>query len=374
MKLILAVFFTFIAGGLTAGVSPLAVGAFVDDLGFTEAAAGSLVTFEMTAMCVAAMLLANLISRTSRRKWAYIGAVVTVIGQSVSTYCFDFQTLTIIRIVTGLGEGTCFATASAAAAGAAEPDRLFAQVMFFQMILWGILLAVLPVVILSYGCAGLFWTLALLTVMAMPCMAWLPDLDMIQKNRQKGRTPHMKTGIMTMMAFSVISVTGSAVWSLSERIGLKTGLNLKAVGMILGIATIAGIAGSGAAAWLGIRWGRRLPLFFGIGASTFAMVMIAAIYEPISFTTNQVIWGVAYAFMTPYMMGVAAALDPLGRWTATASGVTIGASALGPIIGGMLIGWGLALVSGLSGIFTFVLLLPVLRYVDERIADNNEHT
>ena len=184
----------------------------------------------------------------------------------------------------------------------------------------------------------------------------------------------MKTGIMTMMAFAVISVTGSAVWSLSERIGLKTGLNLKAVGMILGIATIAGIAGSGAAAWLGIRWGRRLPLFFGIGASTFAMVMIAAIYEPISFTTNQVIWGVAYAFMTPYMMGVAAALDPLGRWTATASGVTIGASALGPIIGGMLIGWGLALVSGLSGIFTFVLLLPVLRYVDERIADNNEHT
>ena len=367
MKLILSIFFTFIAGGLTAGVSPLLVGAFVDDLGFTEAAAGSLVTIEMTAMCVAAILLANPLSRTSRRKWASIGAVVTVIGQSISPFCTDFQLFAVIRSVTGLGEGICFATSSAAAAGTAEPDRLFAQVIFFEMILWGILLAVLPVVILPYGCTGLFWTLAILTVMVMPFMAWLPDPDRSQHNGQKDKTPHMKTGVTAMIAFAVISVTGSAVWSLSERIGLKAGFDLKAVGMILGIATIAGIAGSGAAAWMGIRWGRRLPLFFGIGASTVAMVMITAIYEPVSFTVNQVLWGVAYAFMTPYMMGLAATLDSLGRWTATASGVMMGASALGPIMGGTLINWGLALASGLSGILTFLLLLPVLRYVDERI-------
>ena len=175
----------------------------------------------------------------------------------------------------------------------------------------------------------------------------------------------MKTGVTAMIAFSVISITQNAVWSLSERIGLKTGLTLKTVGLILGIATIAGIAGSGFAAWLGIRWGRRLPLFLGISASTVAMVMIAAIFEPVSFTANQVIWGVAYAFMAPYMMGVAAALDPLGRWTATAAGVMMGASALGPVIGGIFINQGLALVSGLSGILTFLLLLPVLRYVDD---------
>jgi MFS family permease len=367
LKLILAVFLTFIAGGLTTGVLPLVVGAFVDDLGLTEAAAGTLVTFEMTAICVAAMLLANLVSRTSRRKWAYIGAIVTVIGQSTSTYYLDFQTLTVLRIVTGLGEGICIAAASAAAAGASEPDRLFAQVMFFEMLLWGMLLAVLPAVILLYGCTGLFWTLALLTVMAMPGMAWLPDPDIIQKNREEGTIPHMKTGITAMIALAVITVTGIAVWSLSERIGLKTGLNLKAVGIILGIATIAGMAGSGAAAWLGVRWGRRLPLFLGIGVSTIAMVMITAIYEPVSFITNQVLWGVAFAFMTPYMMGVAATLDPLGRWTATASGVVMGASALGPIMGGTLISWGLPLVSGFSGILTFMLILPVLRYVDERI-------
>jgi MFS family permease len=364
MKLISAVFFTIIAGSLTAGISPLLVGAFVDDLGFSETAAGSLVTFEMTAMCVAAMLLANTISRTSRRKWAFIGAIITVIGHLASTYSGDFQILTGIRIVAGLGEGICFAAASAAAAGASAPDRLFAQVIFCEMILWGILLAVLPAVISPYGCSGLFWTLAILTILSVPCMVWLPDPDITQIDGQKGKTPHMKTGVTAMIAFAIISITGSAVWSLSERIGLKSGLNLKTVGMILGIATIAGIAGSGFAAWLGIRWGRRLPLFLGISASTVGMVMITAIYEPVSFTASQVLWGVAYAFMTPYMMGVAATLDSLGRWTATASGVMMGASALGPVIGGMFINQGLALVSGLSGILTFLLLLPVFRYID----------
>lgn len=365
MNLILAVFFTFIAGGLTAGVSPLVVGSFVDDLGFTETAAGSLITLELIAMCVAAMMLANIVSRASRRKWAYIGAVITIVGQFASIFFTDFQTLTAVRIVAGLGEGICFATASAAAAGAVEPDRLFAQVICCEMIFWGILLALLPSVILPYGCSGLFWTLTILTVMATPGMAWLPDPDIKQTSKQKGSTPHMKTGITAMIAFAVISITQNAVWSLSERIGLKTGLHLKTVGMILGIATIAGIAGSGLAAWLGIRWGRRWPLYLGIGVTTVAMVMICAVYEPVNFTASQVLWGVAYAFATPYIMGVAASLDSLGRWTATASGVMMGASALGPVIGGMLVDQGLALVSGLSGIFTFLLLVPVLRYVED---------
>jgi predicted MFS family arabinose efflux permease len=370
MKLILAVFFTFIAGGLTTGAAPLLVGAFVDDLGFTASAAGSLVTFEMLALCVATMLMANRISRTSRRKWAYSGAAITIVGQLVSTYFTDFQGLAVVRIATGLGEGICFASASAAAASAAEPDRLFAEVLLLEMLIWGILLAALPFVILPYGCSGLFVTLAVLTVITVPCMAWLPDPDMMQNDQHKDKTPHMKTGVVLMISVAVISLTGNAVWSLSERIGLKTGLDLKAVGIILAVASFAGILGSGGAALLGIRWGRRLPLFFSIGASTFAMVMIAAVYEPVSYTCNQLLWGVAFAFMTPYMYGIAAVLDPLGRWTATVSGVMMGASALGPVVGGTLIGYRLAIIAGLSGIVTFALLLPVLKYMDERISDN----
>lgn len=368
-RLTTAVTAAHIAGSLGMGVMPLLLGGFVDHLGFSEASAGALITAELTAACLASLGLASRLTFDSRTRWGLLGAGLAALGHACSALTANYEALLAARAVAGLGEGAVLAAASAAAAGVRDPDRLFAKVAVIEGVALGLLLVALPWLMGSFAVSGAFWSLAALCLLAMPWMSWLPDAVGPTVVSEHGASRNRALALTTLLALFVVSVAFVVIWSLSERIGLRAGLSPEGVGAVLGIATVVGLLGAGAAAWLGTRRGRRGPLLLGLFVSTVSMVWIALATRPVPFVVNQLVWAAAFFFLYPYAMGVAAALDTQGRWTAAASGVSTAGNAIGPLVGGLLAATatGLAMMVGFSGLLGALLLATVLRHLDHRV-------
>jgi MFS family permease len=350
------------AGVLGNGVMPLLVGALVDGRGLSEAAAGTLLTIELAAAGIASLALARHLRRASRFRWGLLGALLGAIGHAASAGVTGYEGLAVARALAGLGEGTCLAVSAAAIAGVRDPERLFATAALVEGLLIGLLLVVLPPVITSWGAAGAFASLALLSAAAIPFMRWLPPGRLEMHDTADTRASHLLLATATLSAMFLMSITGMAIWALSERIGVRVGLDANTIGLVLGGSTIGGLLGAGAAAWLGTSRGRAGPLLGGIAISTVSMFFIAMAALPLTYVAHQIIWGIAFLFTTPYILGVAAALDPGGRWAAAATGVSSAGTALGPLLGGLLAasaGW-LAGAVALCGAAAVLLMLPVL--------------
>ena len=49
----------------------------------------------------------------------------------------------------------------------------------------------------------------------------------------------------------------------------------------------------------------------------------------------NLLWGMAYNFVVPYLMGALSGLDDRGRWAVAADGAWNGGTALGPVLAGV---------------------------------------
>lgn len=356
---------THTAGNLGAGVLPILMGVLIADLGLGSERAGMLLSVELGAAFVATIAIAGRMARDSRRRWALVGALVTAGANAASALVLGSAWLLPTRALAGLGSGLLLASASAAAAGSREPDRLFASIALLEGLAFGVLLAALPLVTVPFGAAGAFATLAAVAVCAIPFVPGLPELASDGAGAPAGRAPHRPVAFATLASIALMSVAGMAIWALSERIGTHSGLGASGIGAVLGAATVLGLVGAGGAVWLGTSRGRRGPLLVGMALSIASMVALALAATAPVFVAAQLVWSVAFFFSTPYFLGVAAALDPAGRWTAAASGVSAAGSALGPLAAG-LVGAspeGRAVAIAAAGALAMGLVLPALRRV-----------
>jgi predicted MFS family arabinose efflux permease len=312
-------------------------------------------------VAISSLLLAPSVAWLSRRTLALVGGGVVVAGYLLSAGVDAFQALLGSRLVLGLGAGTILAAANAAIACSHDADALYARVSVVGGLAAAALLATLPSVLGSWGYRGGFLFLGALAALLLPLAGRLPDAPGGEVGRISLGAPHPERAIPLLLALLLESTSDTAVWSFSERIGLEAGLDAESVGLALGAATVAGLLGAGLALWLGQRWGRFLPIALGLGvasAARLAMVtkQVAAVYG-----ATQIVLGMTFFFILPFLMGAAAGLDRSGRWSAAAAGsIAIGA-AVGPGLAGWLAdGWGYPALGWISLLFAGVSMIAVL--------------
>ena len=129
-----------------------------------------------------------------------------------------------------------------------------------------------------------------------------------------------------------------------------------------------GLAGGVIAAVVGTRGGRPTLLAVGLGANVAATWMVVIAGSSGLYLAGLLAWAIAFFFALPYLLGTAAALDPLGRWTAAAAGISAVGVAIGPGAAGLLVtDAGYPALGGFviaCGLGAGVLILPVARAVD----------
>ena len=366
-RLLLAVVAAFVVAYTGENVLPLLIGSLIDGFGVDEVGAGILGSLELGGLAVASLLLAPRVDRMSRRHLAVYGAIAACAGHGLSALAGSFPLLVLARIVAGLGEGAAIAAANSAAASARDPDRLFAQATVLAGLVFAIALVVLPYAIAPWGHSGGFGAIVGISILCIPFLFWLPTLPE-SAAASRGLPGRRLLGITTLASMFLFSVGQGAIWAFSERIGTTIGLSREEVGLALGVTTLAGLAGGVIAAVVGTRGGRPMLLAVGLGANVVATWMVVIAGSSVLYLAGLLAWAIAFFFALPYLLGTAAALDPLGRWTAAAAGISAVGVAIGPAAAGLMVtDAGYPALGGFvigCGLGAGVLILPVARAVD----------
>jgi hypothetical protein len=129
------------------------------------------------------------------------------------------------------------------------------------------------------------------------------------------------------------------------------------------VSTLAGLVGGLIAAVLGTRLGRLIPIVAGSLLSLFGRWGYINATGACELGAMSLVWGLGFYFVSPYQMGLAAALDRSGRVAVATGGITNVGYGLGPVIAGSMIHQlgNAALVVAVVGatLLSLVLLLPV---------------
>ena len=336
-------------GTLTANVLPMMLGALVDARGFDEGSVGWLGTLELGCMAGSAIAVAPLLGRLSLRRLVVAASVVVLAVQLLCIGVSGFEALLALRVAAGAASGVVYASANASIARTANPERSYAVLMIALALIAAVILGILPVPIERWGVAGLFASLSGVTLLFLPFLVWLPEG---QREGTVSTPPGasvaillLGTSLCVIAANFFVAVGSGGLWAFTERIALTTGLDREGIGLVLGATTIIAIVGAGAAAWLGTRWGRTLPAISSIAALGALGLWITLTRSPGEYAAAQFAYSTIYVFAAPYFLGVAAALDPVGRLPAAVSGATLVGGATGPVLAGQMVsGEGFALL------------------------------
>ena len=368
LRLLAAVIAAEAAGWAGFEVAPLLVSALMDGFALSEAAAGGLASAELVAVAAAMLASASSMARHSRARLGMAGAGIAIAGHVASTFTSSYPLLMLARVLAGVGAGMAFAAGSAAAAGARQPERVFAIAALAGGLGGALLLAGLPYATVPYGPTGVFVTLAAVTALALPFIGWLPAPARRRAGDGVGPAPHRSMALRGLAAIAFLAVGEGAVWAFAGKIAEGTGLSVAGTGRVLAVSALLGQVGALLAAWLGTRRGRVLPVRLGVLCLIASVVLLIFARSPLTFGVGVAIWGFSFFFVFPYLMGTMAVLDPRGRWAVAAGAAEVVGLGVGPVVGGLLVTGAnydlLAWFMIAGGLVSLALLMPVVRFAD----------
>ncbi len=375
LPLLAAVTATWTVGQLSYYAQPQLLSPIMSRFARGEEQVGWTYGAELFAYALTALVAAGPLARLSRVGVAMLGGAILVAAHLVSglvasSSSDSFELLQFSRVMAGVGSALVGAAGTAAAAGARDPQRVFAIVTFTSYLLIAAEPPLLPFVLIPFGATGGFFALAAATLLAMPLFVWLLPPHRSDAEAESSvwagllRAPNRSFALFAMLALFIYEAGQGAVFMFVAEIGERSQLGEQAVGNALGATALAGLAGAVLAAWLGGRFGSRWPIALGIGGNALAAAGLALAVSPIPYVAMNLIWNLAYYFVVPYLMGVMAALDDRGRWVVAVGAIWWLGDAAAPAVGGMIVarsGYALlasfAVVTGAVCIAVFLRLL-----------------
>lgn len=327
-------------GGLVTQMLPFMVSGLMDGLELSERDAGLVTSVELFILAITAIAIAPVLLRFSYRRVVLIAVALALLAQGASIFSASLASLILLRGLAGVGEGALYALSlSVVASRSNNPDRLYG---YFQ-VAWALgsvaLFAVGGHLTATFAHRGIFALIAGVTLALAPFLLLVPDAR--AKSGDAAAADEVRAspvlGVMALAATALYLIASSALYAFVAPLGEHAGLDAGAVGYILTVATLVGLAGAGAATALNVRWGRAIPISgFCVAFAIFALALCLS-RNPIVYVVALVASAAIYYFSTPYLFGLAAALDRSGRWAAAAGSAFLLGYAAGPLAGGAVI-------------------------------------
>ncbi|MGB0919926.1 MAG: MFS transporter [Alphaproteobacteria bacterium] len=343
---------TYLAGGMAGEVSPLLMGAVLDDLSLSTAQGGFVFSVEMAVMAVVTLAsgpFMGVIQRQRAARWATVLIIAGAVGASLSSGLVTFMGA---RVVSAIGAGLVFSIGTCILGAAREPDRVSAMTATMQPVITMSALLVLPLLIVPYGRMGAYGALAILAGLSIYAYRYIPRapregaplktaLQGIARNRTSAHlsedAPPLWLPVALIGSWFFLTIGEFGAYIFSERRGQDIGMSPEAIGLALTLMAASGLVGAFIATALGRRLGRVTPFIAGLSIAIAGVFLTFDATSATGFTLGLMLWGGGFFLMFPFYVGALAMLDIEGRWVALATGVAMVAVAFSPSIIGLII-------------------------------------
>ncbi len=300
--------------------------------------------YELLVFALVALTAAGPLARLSRVYVAMTGGLIAVAAGVASSLTDSYAVLVACRVMLGMGGALVGAAGTAAAASAANPERVYAVIMIASSVVLAIEPALLEWLALGpHGLSGGFYAIAAATALMMPFLIWL--LPARQGESVAGssawsailKAPNRAIAVAAMIAMLIYETGQGGIWTYIAELGGRSGLEGQSFGNALSAAQLLGLIGSFLAIWIGDRYGTKWPLVIGIGINVAASASLGLSENSYIYVGLITLMFASYYFIVPYLLGLMAKLDHLGRWAVAVDAMWWFGDAAGPPVAGMIV-------------------------------------
>lgn len=327
----------FTAGYLAPYLLPTTVGRLERGLDLSATQAGAVGSALLLSSATAGFLLASRVERAGARTLARLGLVLAAVGYGGAALTTAVPAVVAGAMVGGFGSGTATTVAATRIAAERDPHRASTLGLLSVSALAGVVYLTVP----HLPGHGLTLAAIALTALAVwPLTSRLPAGTPGPRHAEPAtaaRLPHLRSGTVLAGAMLLWSLAQNALWGVSGRIGVdQAHLSEATVGVVFAVALGAGLLGVLGAGALGPRLGRALPIGGGTVVIAGCIALSASATGLGGFAAGEIAWNTVYPVVLSYLIGLAASLDPRGRWAVLVGSASSLGTAAGPLTGSVL--------------------------------------
>lgn len=314
----------------------------IEGLALSRDTAGYIVAANGYGASIGAFLAIFAIKRIS---WRPVSAVLLVMlmGWDIfSVFITDGESLKYIRFAHGLTGGGLIGIGFSVIARTKAPDRVFGMLLLVQYGLGGVGLMFLPKLVPLFGMPVIFLTLvgfSVVTLIALPFLPDYPPKKSAVEKMAKGKFPivPLAAALFAVFFFQAANM-GLAAYIIE--LGKSEGLTTNSISTTLGIANWIAMSGAAFVYLIGAKYGRARPVMVGILLTILGMAAFHYSEMDGVFFGANVVTGITWAFMMPYLLGLCSEFDTQGQLTALAGFFSKMGLASGPLIAALIVGDG----------------------------------
>jgi len=314
------------------------------EFGLSDTVVTRLYGYELFVFALVALGVAGPLARVSRVRVAILGGSIAVASGIAASLTDSYSTLVVCRLMLGMGGALVGAAGTAAASSSTDPERVFAVMIIGSSVILALEPALLERVALGpHGLDGGFIGLALVTALLMPLLLWLlppkksESVDHSSPWSALLDAPNRWIALAAMLALFIYETGQGGIWTYMAELGERAGLEGQSFGNVLSGVQLMGLIGSFLAIWVGDRFGFKWPILLGVGVNVAAAVGLGINTNPHVYVLLNVTWYAAYYFVVPYVLGLMAKLDDLGRWAVAVDAMWWLGDAAGPPVAGIIV-------------------------------------
>jgi predicted MFS family arabinose efflux permease len=361
-------------------IQPMYLGALADHLGFSAEQLGLIAGAEIAGGALAGVAAISWVRRWNWQRVALVALLVLGIGNLASAYVTNFESLVVIRFLTGfLGIGTNYALAIAALSDTHHTERNFSIAVVTQVSIAMAGFMILPSFIGESGTSAVFLPLAAIAFLLVPFLKFLPVGGQRESVAVTETAATSSWPIWLVLACQCAWYLGiGGVWAFVERIAVGAGIDAEGIGNALAIGMAVGLLGAFVAAIVADRFGRIIPFAVAMLGQVVAVWLLSGLEDLNGLIIAICLYNGTWNFALPYIFSMAALADTGGRLvvlmsTAQAVGLTFGATLGGAVIGryGLLAVTWQGGAAAIAALLIFVLLAKQLASVKASSAANS---
>ncbi|MFD7131732.1 MFS transporter [Streptomyces sp. NPDC059894] len=329
----------FTAGYLAPYLLPTVVGRLDAGLPLSATQAGAVGSALLLGSASAGFALASRVERIGARTLARAGLALAVLGYGGAALAGSVPAVVAGAVLGGFGSGTATTVAATRIAAQPDPHRASSLGLLAVSALAGAVYLTVPH--LGGGHGQPLAAIALTALAVWPLTGRLPRATATAPARpgtaDARRLPHPRSGLVLVAAMPCWSLVQNSLWGVSGRIGLtQAHLGEATVGAVFAVALGAGLLGVLGAGALGPRLGRAVPIGGGTVLIAGCVAVSASATGLATFAAGEIAWNALYPVVLSYLIGLAASLDPRGRWAVLAGSAASLGTAAGPLTGSLL--------------------------------------
>lgn len=359
---IIAIVWLAVIGPCVFILQPGFVQGLVVNLGFTEQQAGLIASYEMFGIAATTVLLSFVSSHVGWRRFLYACLTICVVGNLASIGQSDFAALSIIRFLTGLGSGGLVSLTFTMMGLTERADRNFGYIIVWVLTYGAFGLLLMPTALSMTGMNGVLVFFAVFCATGLYFVRFLPNSGAAVETQDTGISFPISLKVISLSAILAYNIGIGIVWAYLFLVGLEAEMAEQAVANALTMSQFLGIAGAFLAVVLEARFGRILPLAFGVLGGAASIYLLIGDIDGAIFWFGVCSFNFLWNLSMPYLLATLADFDHRGRIVVHGVSMQFIGFAVGPYIASQLLGiGGYDLVNG-TGVALFVaaaiLLLP----------------